>query len=336
MTSRLTALTLGALLAIIACSDGHRKTGQQIVVIGIDGMDWDYTQEMIAAGRLPALARLQEEGTAAPLGTSVPPLSPIAWSNFTTGTDAGGHGIFDFLHRDPETYFPKSSLAEVEAGEPGPCFGKYRIPPSDEFEMTRQGDPFWKPLEEAGVESWILRMPLNFPPSGQATRELTGMGTPDLTGSLGEFSFFTSALFYDDVSSGGKVYPLDLWEDRAEGTLYGPENIFLCEPADTELPLTVYFDSEEDVANVAIGDTETILNVGEWSDWVSVSFELIATQSVNAAVRLYLRSVRPEVELYISPLQIDPMAPATPISTPAGFAAELAEATGGFYTQGMP
>ena len=50
MTSRLTALTLGALLAITACSDPHRKTGQQIVVIGIDGMDWDYTQEMIAAG----------------------------------------------------------------------------------------------------------------------------------------------------------------------------------------------------------------------------------------------------------------------------------------------
>ncbi|MDH3404418.1 MAG: alkaline phosphatase family protein [Acidobacteriota bacterium] len=329
-------LLAAACAAMLACGGGHRETGQQLVVLGFDGMDWTYTQELIAAGRMPAFARLQREGTAAPLGTSVPPLSPIAWSNFTTGTDSGHHGIFDFLHRDPATYFPKSSLAEVEEGEPGPCFGKYRIPPTDEFETTRQGDPFWKPLEEDGVESWIFRMPIDFPPSGLATRELTGMGTPDLTGSLGEFSFFTSALFYDDVSSGGKVYPLDLWEDRAEGTLYGPENIFLCEPAKTETPLTIYFDPVEDVAKVVLGESETILAAGEWSDWVTVSFALHPLESVSASVRLYLRSVRPEVELYVSPLQIDPRNPATPISTPADFAALLAEETGGFYTQGMP
>jgi predicted AlkP superfamily phosphohydrolase/phosphomutase len=328
---------LGALLlAAMACGGSHAKTGKQLVVIGVDGMDWTYTQELIAAGRLPALARLQREGMAAPLGTSVPPLSPIAWSNFTTGTDSGHHGIFDFLHRDPGTYFPKSSLAEVEPGEPGPCFGKYRIPPTDTFEMTQQGDPFWLPLSEEEVTSWIMRMPVNFPPSGQATRELTGMGTPDLTGSLGEFSFFTSALFYKDVGSGGKVYPLDLWEDRAEGTLYGPENIFLCEPAKTEVPLIVYFDPVEDIADVVIGDTETVLTVGEWSDWVTVPFKLHPLETIDASVRLYLRSVRPEVELYVTPLQIDPLNPATPISTPDDFAAELAEQTGGFYTQGMP
>lgn len=327
---------LTCLVLLAACGGGYETTGKQLVVIGVDGMDWNYTQELIAAGRLPALARLQQEGMAAPLGTSIPPLSPIAWSNFTTGTDSGHHGIFDFLHRDPGNYFPKSALAEVEAGEPGPCIGKYRVPPSDAFEMTQQGDPFWLALDQRGVESWILRMPVNFPPSGQAARELTGMGTPDLTGSLGEFTFFTSALFYDDVSSGGKVYPLDLFADHAAGTLFGPENIFLCEPAKTEAPLLVYFDEVEDVAKVVIGDTETVLAVGEWSDWVSVPFELHPLETINASVRLYLRSVRPEVELYVTPLQIDPLAPATPISTPADFATLLAEETGSFYTQGMP
>ncbi len=329
-------LLVAALLTVGGCGRAHRETGKQLVVIGIDGMDWDYAQRMISKGRMPALAQLQREGTAAPLGTSIPPLSPIAWSNFMTGTDSGTHGIFDFLHRDRESYFPTSSLSKSEQGEPGPCFGRYRLPADGTFEMLRRGDPFWKPLEEDGVESWILRMPVNFPPSGLATRELSGMGTPDLTGSLGEFSFFTSALFYEDVGSGGKVYPLDLWEDRAEGTLYGPENIYLCERAKAETPLIVYFDSEEAVAKVMIGDTETILEAGEWSDWVTVTFELAPTQSLTAKVRLYLRAVRPEVELYVSPLQIDPMAPVMPISTPADFAAELAKTTGGFYTQGMP
>ncbi len=331
----LTSIAIAA-VAVGGCAERRAPTGRQVVVIGIDGMDWNVTQRMIAEGRMPTFERLQREGTAAPLGTSVPPLSPIAWSDFMTGMDSGGHGIFDFLHRDPESYFPMSSLAKSEQGEPGPCLGKYRLPADGSFEMLRRGDPFWKPLEESGVESWILRMPVNFPPSGLASRELSGMGTPDLTGSLGEFSFFTSALFYDDVGSGGKVYPLDLWEDRAEGTLVGPENIYLCEPADTEVPLTVYFDSEEPVAKVVIGEVETILNVGEWSDWVPVVFELAPTQTLTATVRLYLRAVRPEVELYVSPLQIDPTVPVMPISTPPDFAAELAEETGGFYTQGMP
>jgi predicted AlkP superfamily phosphohydrolase/phosphomutase len=46
--------------------------------------------------------------------------------------------------------------------------------------------------------------------------------------------------------------------------------------------------------------------------------------------------VRPEVELYVTPLQIDPLAPALPISTPPDYAAQLAEVTGRYYTQGIP
>ncbi len=46
--------------------------------------------------------------------------------------------------------------------------------------------------------------------------------------------------------------------------------------------------------------------------------------------------MRPELQLYVTPFQIDPEQPAMPISTPAGFAGELARAEGVFYTQGMP
>ena len=36
------------------------------------------------------------------------------------------------------------------------------------------------------------------------------------------------------------------------------------------------------------------------------------------------------------PINLDPVAPALPVSVPDGYAAELAAATGRFYTQGMP
>jgi predicted AlkP superfamily phosphohydrolase/phosphomutase len=67
-----------------------------------------------------------------------------------------------------------------------------------------------------------------------------------------------------------------------------------------------------------------------------VEFDLIPTQSLTGIVRFYLKQVHPEFQLYVTPINLDPMAPPMPISTPDDFAAELAEATGRFYTQGMP
>jgi len=52
--------------------------------------------------------------------------------------------------------------------------------------------------------------------------------------------------------------------------------------------------------------------------------------------RFYLKAIEPELELYVTPLDYDPMVPDSPISTPADFATELAMATGRFYTEGMP
>ncbi len=79
-----------------------------------------------------------------------------------------------------------------------------------------------------------------------------------------------------------------------------------------------------------------MLKVGEWSDWVPLEFEMIPGKKLHAICRFYLKAVEPELEVYVSPINYDPMAPDAPISTPASYATELAEASGRFYTQGMP
>jgi predicted AlkP superfamily phosphohydrolase/phosphomutase len=292
----------------------------------------------MAEGRLPNLSRLAEQGSFAPLETAVPPQSPVAWSDFITGMDSGGHGIFDFVHRHPEDIQPYLSTSETVGAEKNIEFGKYKFPlAGGDIRLLRHGKAFWEVLEENGVESHIYRMPANFPPSGKATRELSGMGTPDLLGTPGTFSFYTSDLFVNEREvSGGAIYALDYWENHGEGTLYGPDNPFLVKRQRLTRDFEIFVDPEEPVAKLVVDSEERVLQVGEWTDWVSIEFEMLPTQRLPAAARFYLKALEPEVEVYVSPLQIDPLNPAMPISTPESFAADLAEATGRFYSQGMP
>lgn len=322
-----------------ASEQNHEHQAKQVIVLGFDGMDYGLVRRLMEEGRLPNLRRLAETGQFQPLATAVPPQSPVAWSNFITGMDSGGHGIFDFMHRWPETMLPYLSTGRVLKCEHVIPLGRYRFPlSSGRVERLRQGEPFWKVLEEHGVETTIIRMPTNFPPSGFATREISGMGTPDILGTYGIFSFYTSKAphRYDKELSGGKLYPVEVANGVVKATLYGPENPFLAETQKLDLGFSAHIDPEKPAILLQVGETKRVLQVGEWSDWLPLRFDMLPTQHLEAQARFYLKSVRPVFELYVSPLNIDPFQPALPISTPATYARELAEASGRFYTQGMP
>jgi predicted AlkP superfamily phosphohydrolase/phosphomutase len=302
-------------------------------------MDYELTKQMMESGELPNFAKVAAGGGFQPLGTSVPPLSPVAWSDFITGMDSGGHGIFDFLHRDTEKIIPYFSTSRPLPPDHVWKLGKYQLASGGGHELLRQGEPFWEPLERAGVTTYIIRIPADFPPTGTATRELTGMGTPDVVGSYGIFHFYTSKLFAfagQDIG-GGEVHEIWPEEGVLETELYGPDNPFLSEKTELTAPLTVYLDPDEERAKFVVGDEEIILESGDWSGWVPFEFEMIPSQSLHAIARFYLRSVRPELEFYVSPINFDPMTPDAPISHPADFAADVARLYGArYYTQGMP
>ena len=74
-------------------------TGARMLVVGLDGATWDVADPLIAAGRLPNLARIKREGSYAPLNSTTPPMTLPSWSSMLTGCNPGKHGIFDFVQR---------------------------------------------------------------------------------------------------------------------------------------------------------------------------------------------------------------------------------------------
>ena len=345
----LVALALVLLLSAvtISCGQPARAEGRNVIVLGMDGLDPVLVQQLIDAGRLPNFERLADAGGGVrPLETAATPQSPVAWSNFITGLDSGGHGIFDFLHRDLESPLPfglpyQATSRALPVGREIKVGGWIFPLSGGGIELARHGDAFWGLTQAAGVPSSIVRMPANFPPVGVGERELSGMGTPDLRGTSGEFTFFSTdrRQFMKRDVSGGNIYPAEIVDGVFEGTLEGlPDNPFTEAENDPVLAdFTVYLDPEIEAAKLTIGDTDLVLTAGEWSEWVSADFELIPwVQSMSGAVRFYLKSVRPVFEIYVTPIQVDPLEPAMPIAEPLDFAAELAEVTGRYYTAEMP
>ena len=333
-------MLLLAMLLLQGCSESKgARIGKKVVALGFDGMDPKLLSRYMQEGKLPNFAKLAQSGDFKPLGTSMPPQSPVAWSNFITGMNPGGHGIYDFIHRDPATMEPISSTTETEGSAKTVEIGDWVVPLSGgEVENLRKGRAFWEILEENGVPTTVFRVPANFPPVESPGQSLSGMGTPDLLGSYGTFSYFTDdpPANHDEIS-GGVVYPVDVLNNQVETKLVGPKNTFRKGDPDATIPFKVWRDPEQSVVKISIQDKQIILQEKEWSEWIQVEFELIpALQSVTGICRFYLKEARPNFKLYVTPVNIDPSNPALPISTPDDYAADVHADCGFFYTQGMP
>ena len=206
-----------------ALAGGHERS---VVILGIDGMDPRIVERLVSEGRLPTFRRLMREGSFSPLGTTIPPQSPVAWSSFITGHDPGGHGIFDFVHRNPEDYTPAFSLSHVDEPPRVITLGEWTIPVSPgKAVLLRKGVPFWRTLDRGRVPYHIYKIPADFPPSECDGETLSGLGTPDLLGTYGTFSFYTDDPQFSSMRiSGGAIYPVTVRGGTVEAELLGPGN----------------------------------------------------------------------------------------------------------------
>ncbi len=301
---------------------GQRRF-ERLLLLGMDGLDPRLLDELMAQGLLPNFQRLARQGTYARLATSNPSESPVAWASIATGADAGQHGIFDFIVRRPGTYLPDLSLMQPNLKNLTGARDKMYLP-------VRQADAFWTHTSKAGIPTTIMRWPGAFPPEPVSGHMLCGLGTPDLAGRLGRYSFFTTQIDAKDEAK-EKVTPVAWQGDSIRAELLGPP----IKGGHAKLALEIR--RQGDGITLALDGGRPIeLKPKQWSAWIPVSFKLGFLRKQTGLVKFYLAAATPDLRLFATPVQVDPAAPSFPISHPDEFTAELSKAIGPFYTQGMP
>jgi predicted AlkP superfamily phosphohydrolase/phosphomutase len=313
-----------------------RSKIDRLVIVGLDGLDPDLAERYMAEGKLPNLSKLREEGFFGRLRTTTPSISPVAWSSFMTGANPSKHNIFDFLNRDPRSYLPGLSSARIGNAKRVLSFGGYRIPLSKpEIRGMRKSVPFWKILGDHGIFSTILRVPITFPPERFKGHLLSGMCVPDLKGSQGTFSFYSSNAERLGKMGAGIGIPVDVVDGQVKTRISGPANTLRNNPAEMQLPLTVTLSPDGETATLDVDGQVLHLRKGELSRWVRLAFRPGLGIKLRCVCRFLVSSIKPDLEMYVSPLNIDPERPALPISHPFYYSVYLAKLLGSYVTLGL-
>ncbi len=260
------------------------------------------------------------------MATTRPAQTPVAWSTFATGVNPGGHGVFDFIRRDPATYLPELALNRYEQKN---AF----LPPK--VVNLRRGTPVWDLLTAAGRRATILRCPCTYPPDRVRGAMLSGLGTPDLRGGLGTPAYYTTAAGIESRESERVITLEHAVDDTYKTHLVGPRDPRT--RGDVSLPFNLRVDRANRKVVIESDGAPRSLEVaqGAWSDWLRVKFKLGLLQSVRGMTRFHLVACEPEVKLYAAPVNFDPAAPLFPISDPPEYAGRLAQRIGLYYTTGM-
>ncbi|PYS96748.1 MAG: hypothetical protein DMF50_03120, partial [Acidobacteria bacterium] len=252
--------------AAAATAAGGPIRGMRVLLIGLDGADWNILDPLIQAGRLPNLGRLAHEGVRARLRTITPMLSPVIWTSIATGVQPSRHGIIDFLAstgREGERVPVTSSLRKVKA--------------------------IWNILSERQVSVGVVGWWATYP-----AERVKGFVVSDRVA----YQLFAAQAASEQPRE-GKVYPPDL-DAQVVSLIIAPETIGIDEvsryirmPAD---PLALPAEQ-----NKLIDDFKTLLAAGDTYARVSLTlgerfkpdFQAFYLEGTDTVAHLFMRYAPP-------------------------------------------
>lgn len=134
-------------ITIIALSAGYvviqklfpPPSPEPLVLIGLDGADWNIIHPLLAAGKLPHLNKLIQAGSSGVFETVRPTKSPVIWTSIATGKSMIKHGILDWAYiKENDIQVPYT------AGE-------------------RRVKAFWNILSDSGISVGVINWWYTFP-----------------------------------------------------------------------------------------------------------------------------------------------------------------------------
>ena len=188
--------SLLACLALGVFVFARHDASPRVLVIGLDGADFNRMDPLIQRGELPNIQQLIDNGVRAPLKSLIPAISPAAWVAFTSGKNPGKSGVLHFLHRHPENPY---RIYDIDA---------------DQCAVKRT----WEILGDRGKHVIVQGVPITYPPrqvngimiSGWLSpRNSIYTHPPDLTQSLKAKGYVT---FVEQVKVWGPSTPPDQYQ----------------------------------------------------------------------------------------------------------------------------
>ncbi len=298
----------------------------QTIILGLDAFDPSFCEKLFQEGKLPNLARFLSIDGYRRFEVSNPPQSEVSWTSIATGLNPGGHGIFDFVHRDPMSYTPYVSLLPTKKGFGGIQY----VPPFSAQTLFDQA-------AKRGFPATSLFWPATFPARPDSlVKSIPGLGTPDILGRLGVGTFFTTE---KDLEQGDRKTPIEtlhqIGKDSFQGMLKGPKKAKRGQEESARLAFQVN-KIDKQSAELQIDDYQFNLEKGNWSQIFDLKFKMGTFVKVHALTQVILTSLEPEVNLYFLPLQINPLHSPWHYAVPPKFIKNQWMSNGPFLTIGWP
>ncbi|MDP6963554.1 MAG: alkaline phosphatase family protein, partial [Planctomycetota bacterium] len=181
---------------------------------------------------------------------------------------------------------------------------------------------------------------ITFPPEEFNGVCLSGMCVPDLKGTQGSFTFWTSDSALTGPDAGGDVLMVGRSGDTLRCPITGPQDPSANEVSPMRIPMRIDVLTENEKIRLTIGakgeEQQIELGVKEYSEWVTLEFKAKKGKAkVTGIARFYCMGTAPDFGLYMTPINIDPSNPAMPIAHPTVYSIYLAKKHGPFATLGL-
>ena len=298
------------------------------IIVGLDAFDPKFFEQLHSEGKTPNLSKYVEKNGYSRFKISNPAQSEVSWTSIATGQNPAGHGMFDFVHRNPKNYGINVSLLPTKKSIVGL-----------QFAYPHEAETIFDYAVGKGYPATSLWWPATFPAKlTSPVQTIPGLGTPDITGKLGVGLLYSADKISDNIPQKTQLEHLTATSQSGKftGKLRGPVRTKGNKTEETFVGFSLEF-NDENTAQFNLGKNISMtLKVGEWSPVFETGFKMGLLITLKTVTRAILVQGKQNPRLYFLPLQIHPLSSAWPYGSPRNFIKSTWDQAGPFLTLGWP